>query len=71
MRREFDIFEKFSDGSTIWLTCVSGEFDAKRKVQEFAEGSQNSFFAIDITAGEILVPNASPPKLAGADEKPN
>jgi hypothetical protein len=54
MRHTYDIFEKFPDGSTLWRACVSGQFDAQRKVQELIEHSQNVFFAIDISAGEVL-----------------
>jgi hypothetical protein len=54
MRHNYDIFEKFPDGSTLWRACVSGQFDAQRKVQELIEHSQNIFFAIDISAGEVL-----------------
>ena len=54
IRRDYDIFEKFPDGSTLWRACVSGQFDAQRKVQELIEHSQNIFFAIDISAGEVL-----------------
>ena len=64
MRRDFDIFEKFSDGSTVWHSCVSGQFNAERKIQELAEQSQNAFFAIDIQAGELLSPNAPPPRFS-------
>ena len=48
MRRDFDIFEKFSDGSTLWKACVRGRFDAQRKMNELAELSENEFFMIDI-----------------------
>jgi hypothetical protein len=48
MRRDFDIFEKFSDGSTLWKACVRGRFDAQRKMNELAEQSENEFFMIDI-----------------------
>lgn len=51
MLRDFDIFEKFPDGSTIWRTCVFGKFEAERKMQELAEHSENEFWAIDIQAG--------------------
>jgi hypothetical protein len=51
MLRDFDIFEKFPDGSTIWRTCVFGKFEAQRKMQELAEHSENEFWAIDIQAG--------------------
>jgi hypothetical protein len=54
MRRNYDIFEKFPDGSTLWRACVSGQFDAQRKVQELIKHSHNNFFAIDISAGEVL-----------------
>ena len=54
MLRDFDIFEKFPDGSTIWRACVFGQFEATRKLQELAEHSRNEFIAIDIQAGEPL-----------------
>jgi hypothetical protein len=64
MLRDFDIFEKFPDGSTIWRACVFGQFEATRKLQELAEHSQNEFIAIDIQAGEPL------PVLAHPDKAP-
>jgi hypothetical protein len=54
MRRDFDIFEKFPDGSTLWRACVPGRFEAQRKMQEFAEHSENEFYAIDIQAEDFL-----------------
>jgi hypothetical protein len=54
MRREYDIFEKFPDGSTLWRVCVAGRFEAQRKVAELAERSDNEFFLIDIQAGRRL-----------------
>jgi hypothetical protein len=54
MRHDYDIFEKFTDGSSIWRACVSGRFDAQRKIQELAEHSANEFFAIDIQVDKIL-----------------
>ena len=54
MRREYDIFEKFHDGSTLWRACVAGRFEAQRKINELAERSQNEFFLIDITAEQHL-----------------
>jgi len=53
MRSEYDIFEKLSDGSSIWRVCVLGQYDAERKLQELAEHSVNKFFAI-----EIITPSA-------------
>jgi hypothetical protein len=57
MRRDYDVFEKFPDGSTLWRTCVSGRFEAQRKMQELAEHSENEFFLIDIQAVELLPAN--------------
>ena len=54
MLRDYDIFEKFPDGSTIWRACVFGQYEARRKLQDLAERSPNEFFAIDIQAGEPL-----------------
>ena len=55
MRREYDIFEKFPDNSTVWRVCVSGQYEAQRTVQAMAEHSEHEFFAIDIVAGERLL----------------
>jgi hypothetical protein len=52
--RDFDIFEKCADGSTIWRASVFGEFAAQRKLQEFAEHSENEFYALDAQTGELL-----------------
>jgi len=54
MPRDFDIFERFPDGSSKWRTCVSGEHEAQRILQGLAEHSDNEFFAIDIQAGGLL-----------------
>jgi len=48
MQRQFDVFEKFSDGSSIYRGTVSGKYNAQRKILEFSERSGNSFYAVDI-----------------------
>ena len=53
MRRDYDIFEKFPDGSSIWRAWVCGQRDTLRKINDLARHSKNEFFAIDIQAGEI------------------
>lgn len=50
MRQEYDIFEKFPNGSTRWRTFVTGRFEAERRVQELRERSENEFFALPIQA---------------------
>lgn len=56
MRREYDVFEKFSDGSTLWRATVLGRFEALRKTQELREHSDNEFFTIDVVAAKRLAP---------------
>jgi hypothetical protein len=51
MLPDFDIFEKFPDGSMIWRACVLGQFEAERKLQALAEHSKNEFVVIDIHTG--------------------
>jgi len=48
MRHDYDIFEKFPDGSTIWRVCMSGRYETERKMRELTEQSKNEFYAIDI-----------------------
>lgn len=59
MRREYDIFERFPDGSTLWRASIAGRYEANRKMGELAEHSDNQFFTIDVQAAEAL-----PPRLA-------
>ena len=57
MRRNYDIFEIFSDGSTLGRACVSGWFEAQRKMQELTEHSENEFYAINILANQPIASN--------------
>jgi hypothetical protein len=68
MLRDFDIFEKFPDGTTAWRTFVSGQFEAERKLQELAEHSRNEFVLIDIQSGKPL-PMIAPRKSQSAIDK--
>jgi hypothetical protein len=54
MRHEYDIFERFPDGSSIWRATVFGGYEARRTMQELAEHSENLFFTTDIQTGERL-----------------
>jgi hypothetical protein len=64
MRRDYDVFERFPDGSSLWLACVQGQFDTQRKIHELAEHSENEFFAIDLTSNGTLRPQKSDEKSA-------
>jgi hypothetical protein len=63
--RNFDISEKFPDGSLTWRTRVPGQFQAERKLQELAEHSESEFLAVDILDGEPW-PMAGPKKTEAA-----
>jgi hypothetical protein len=68
MLRAFDIFEKLPNGSTVWRTCVSGQFEAERKLQELIEHSNHEFLAIDIQSGRPF-PMVAPRKSQLAIKK--
>jgi hypothetical protein len=57
MRHDYDIFEKFPDGSTIWRVCVSGRYETERKMRELTEQSKNEFYAIDIIVNQPVAPS--------------
>jgi hypothetical protein len=54
MTREYDLFEKFSDGSSLWRASVSGLGNARLHLHELTRRSENQFYAIDITAGKTF-----------------
>jgi hypothetical protein len=54
MNREYDLFEKFPDGSSLWRCCVPGLEGARLQLRELARKSKNQFYAIDIIAGKTL-----------------
>lgn len=56
MRREYEVFERFRDGSTLWRATVMGRFEAHRKAQELAEMCENQFFVMEIHDGAPLPP---------------
>lgn len=66
MRRDFDVFEKFSDGSTLWRATVRGRFEAQRKIDELAERSENKFYMLDIQEHFLL-----PPLLSSRRPRPS
>jgi len=46
--RDYDIFEEFPDGSTIWRACVFGMANVEAKMTELAIQSNNKFFALNL-----------------------
>ena len=54
MDREYDIFEKFPDGSQIWRAFVKGLIEARARVVELSETSLNEFYAIRTPTKEVV-----------------
>jgi hypothetical protein len=54
MHREYDLFEKFSDGSTLWRACVLGLEGTRLHLRELTERSGNQFYAIEMLSGKIV-----------------
>ncbi|MGH9679904.1 MAG: hypothetical protein ACRD4Y_08125 [Candidatus Acidiferrales bacterium] len=54
MHHEYDLFEKFPDGSSLWRACVLGQEATRRHLMELAAKSQNRFYALDIVNGKVL-----------------
>jgi hypothetical protein len=60
MTYEYDLFEKFPDGSSLWRACVIGLEGARIHVSALAQRSANTFYAMNVESGKI-VPLALPP----------
>ena len=56
MRRDYEVFERFPDGSTLYRACVTGRFEAQRKLHEFREHSENEFFILDVVKPHRFIP---------------
>jgi hypothetical protein len=54
MYREYDLFEKFTDGSSLWRASVQGLEGTYVHMRELARKSGNQFYAIDMTSGKIV-----------------
>jgi hypothetical protein len=57
MNQEYDLFEKFQDGSSIWRDSIPGFGKTRLRLQELARTSNNLFYAIDLETGEVLALN--------------
>lgn len=53
MDREYDLFEKFPDGSVQWRGFVAGLEAARAKLQLLAKQSENEIFAMHAPTKEI------------------
>jgi hypothetical protein len=46
--RDYDVFEEFPDGSTLWRACVFGMANVELKLRELAVETTNKFFALSL-----------------------
>jgi len=54
MIREYDLFERFPDGSSLWRASVWGLEGTHSHLRRLAEKSDNQFYAIEITSGKTI-----------------
>ena len=45
---DYDVFEEYADGSTVWRACVFGMSNTELKLRQLARESNNKFFAINL-----------------------
>ena len=60
MHRKYDLFEKFSDGSSLWRDCVVGLEGARLHMRDLARRSTNKFYAMDLVTGKIVTHDLPP-----------
>jgi hypothetical protein len=58
MNYEYDLFEKFLDGSSLWRDSIPGVEETRLRLQELAQRSENQFYAINLATGEVLAFNS-------------
>ena len=54
MTYEYDLFEKFPDGSSLWRASVIGLERARIHVSALAQNSRNAFYAINVESGKMF-----------------
>jgi hypothetical protein len=58
MKNDYDLFEKFLNGSSVWRGSFP-EFETTcLRLQELAQKSENQFYAVSLTTGEVLTFNS-------------
>ena len=58
MKHEYDLFEKFPNGSSLWRGSFPGFETTCLRLQELAQKSENQFYAISLTTGEVVAFNS-------------
>lgn len=57
MSHQYDLFEKFPDGSSLWRACVLGRQSACLQLLDLSKRSQNQFYAINVVSGKTIFPD--------------
>jgi len=60
MNHEYDLFEKFPDGSSLWRASVVGLGGARLHMFDLSRRSTNVFYAMNVINGKIVTFNAPP-----------
>lgn len=60
MNEEHDLFEKFSDGSSLWRDTIWGHEKTRVRLHELAQKFENEFYAINLATGEVLAVDPDP-----------
>jgi hypothetical protein len=63
MEHEYDIFERFPDGSFIWRTVVAGYANAISRLEELAAGTRNEMRAIHLPSNAVVAAVNTPRQM--------
>jgi len=69
MTREYEIFEKFADGSVLWKCTISGLETTIQKLKEFALESTNEYFALHSQSNAVVARVNIPESETGEPDK--
>jgi hypothetical protein len=56
MRHEYDLFERFPDGSSLWRASTKGLENTRYHLHDLAKHSSNEFYAINVVSGKVVFP---------------
>jgi hypothetical protein len=54
MKNEYDLFEKFPNGSSFWRGTASGYESTRLRLEELGVKSEYEFYAISLATREVL-----------------
>lgn len=63
MRHEYDLFERFPDGSSLWRASAKGLESARHHLAGLSEHSPNQFYAINVVSGKVVWSGIQPARF--------